>query len=300
MDKTKIAPSEFKGTIRRLSKATYRTGYVPKKVTDAIRESGASQYNYRSASKKQFMRAIGGLQTAGVLTAKKKIFAPKRIYSDLMDEREESVNTGSDVPLASDKIPGKLLARKFVDYYGQATGKPGDIKAALREVGLPTGGESARPGAEEYLTKRQMLLVLNKVREAGKLTHRSIGKDIAQSYRRSQIYVQEGISDEEDERMRRYVASAHEDLPEGVMRAVGRPAEGSALRSVGGWQRVSSVGRAAQESTRDEGEEQHATTASALARQAKPNEPKSSSRRMQKNTEHGKAPDLPDLSFDLE
>jgi len=300
MDKTKVTPSEFKGTVRRLSKATYRTGYIPKKVTDAIRKSGASQYNWRSASKKQFMRTIGGLQTAGVLTAKKKIFAPKRIYGDLMEERDESTDTGSDVPMASDKIPGKLTARKFIEYYGHATGKPGDIKAALREVGLPTGAENARPGTEEYLTKRQMLLVLNKVREAGKLTHHNIGKDIAQSFRRSQVFVQEGISSEEDDRLRRYVSSAHEDLPEGVARSIGRPAAGSALRSVGGFQRVSSVGRAAQESTQDDGEEQHATTASALARRSKPNEPKSSAQRMSKTPGHGKAPDLPDLSFDLE
>lgn len=300
MDKARITPAEFQGTIKRLSKATYRTPYVPGKLKRALRESGAGQFAWRSASQRQFLKTVRDLQAEGLVKTKKEL-TPKRLYRNILEERTASEDVPSDVPLGAGKLPGRLAARKFIEYYGQATGKSGDLKTALQSLGLPTGALNPRTGAEPHLVKRQMLLALEKLREAGKLTRPNIGAAIAHAHRRTQVFVQEGISQElaEQER-RRYVAAAHEELPEGIRRAIGRPAADSALRTGSPQERSSSVGRASRQGEAGAAAEGHATTASALARRPKPYDPKTSAARKGKSPSPGAAPELADLPFDLE
>lgn len=294
MDKTRISPSEFTGAIKRLSKATYKTGYVPQKVKRALRTSGASRFQWQSATKRQFMKTIGGLQAEGALKAG-KLFTPKRIYEDAIEEREADDAGGSSLPLATGKLPGRLTARNFIEFYGRATGRPGDAKAALQALHLPTGGQNPRTGGEPELIKRQMLLVLEKLRAEGKLVHPNIGKDIARSHRQMDIFIQEGRDPDA-----RYQAKAHEDLPEGIQRSIGRPPAGSALRSATGQERSTSVGRAAQQQQDSDELETNATTASKLSRQPTPNDPKTSISRRGRSRQREQPSPVKDLPFDID
>lgn len=294
MDRAKISPSEFTGAIKRLSKSTYKTSYVPEKVKRALRETGASKFSFRSATKRQFQNAVGELQAEGVIKTG-KLFAPKRVYEDVITERDANADAGSDVPLATGKLPGSLPTRKFIEYYGRATGRPGDAKAALQALHLPTGAANPRTGAEPELIKRQMLLVLEKLRATGKLIHPNIGKDIMRSHRQTEVLIKEGRDPEV-----RYQAQAHEDLPEGIQRSIGRPPAGSALRSATGQERSTSVGRAAQPPEESAGLETNTTTASKLSRQTTPNDPKTSISRRGSLRRPNDRPELNDLPFDLE
>lgn len=299
MDRTKISPSEFTGAIKRLSKATYKTSFVPEKVKRALRETGASKFSFRSATKRQFLKAVGDLQAEGVVKTG-KLLAPKRVYEDAVTERDDTAQIASHVPIAIGKLPGRLAARKFIEYYGKTTGKPGDVKAVLRTMGLPTGGPNPRTGAEPHLVKRQMVVALQKLREAGKLVHPNIGADIARAHRRTEVFVQEGISQElTEQEQKRYVAAAHEDLPEGIQRSIGRPPAGSALHAEA-QTRSSSANRASREEPAQGDSEDHATSASAIARRPKPYDPKTSISRRGNARGSGDRPELNDLPFDLE
>ncbi|MDO8560014.1 MAG: hypothetical protein Q7S23_03175 [bacterium] len=293
----RISPSEFKQTIKRLSKETYKTSYVPKKVNDALKQGGMGRFSWQAATKREFQRSINQLKEKDILKSKR---TTKQLYEDMISDRETSENAGSDVPLGITKLPDTLAARKFVEYYGKATGHPEHVRSALRELGMPFGSATARQGAEPNLNRRQMGIVLNKLREAGKLTHANVGEDIMQSHKRTQVYVQEGISQElSEQEQKRYNAAAREDLPEGIRRSIGRPVTESALRAGHPQERSSSVGRAGREQGVEE-LETHSTTASALARRATPNDPKTSITRKGHHPSPDTKPDLPDLSFDLE
>lgn len=295
----RISPQEFQGAIKRLTKATYRTSYVPKKVDDAVKQAGAGRFRWQSATRRQVERTVGSLQAQKVFKASKQL-TPKRIFQDILEERATAETENTDVPMAATKLPGRLSARQFVEYYGKATGHPEHVKATLIALGLPTGAKQAEHGAEAHLNQRQMTLVLNQLRETGKLTHRNIGAAIARSHRRTQVLVQAGIAGELSEQaQRRYNAAAREDLPEGSRRSIGRPAAESALRSATDQQRSSSVSRAGRAQPSDE-TAAHATTASALARRAAPDAPKTSITRKSRGNRPAAQPDLPDLSFDLE
>ncbi|TSC76587.1 MAG: hypothetical protein G01um101431_720 [Parcubacteria group bacterium Gr01-1014_31] len=293
----RISPSEFKSTIKRLSKETYKTSYVPKKVSDALKQGGMGRFSWQTATKRQFQRSIDQLKEENIIKSKR---TTKQLYEKVMSDREVSENVGSDVPLSITKLPGTLSARKFVEYYGKATGHPEHVRSALRELGMPFGSATARPGAEPNLNRRQMGLVLTKLREAGKLTHAHVGEDIMQSHKRTQVYVQEGIAQElSDQEQKRYNAAAREDLPEGIRRSIGRPVSESALRTGHTQERSSSIGRADREQGVEE-LETHPTTASTLARRETPNDPKTSIARKGHHPSPETKPDLPDLSFDLE
>lgn len=299
MDRTKISPSEFTGAMKRLSKSTYRTAFVPEKVKRALRETGASRFSFRSATKRQFLKAVGDLQAEGAVKTG-KLFTPKRIYEDTVEERGAGDEVGSHVPLAVGKLPGRISARKFIEYYGKTTGKPGDVKAVLQAMGMATGGPNPRTGAEPHLVKRQMVVALQKLRQAGKLVHPNIGADIARAHRRTEIFVKEGISQELSEQdQKRYVAAAHEDLPEGIQRSIGRPPAGSALHAEA-QTRSTGVDRANREPPADEASPDHATSASAIARRPTPNDPKTSISRRGSARRFNDRPELNDLPFDLD
>ena len=271
MDRSRITPKEFKGALKRVVK----TPYLPQKVKDALKESGANQLSWRTATKREFLRTMEDLRDQRLIRTKR---TPKQLYEDVLDDRLAAVEGDGGVPLASHKLPPVMKARLFVQFYGRLTGKPGDAKSILQKLNLPFGSDSPPPGAmEPNLTKRQMLLVLNRLRQEGKLTKPNIGEHIGHSYRRLGVYIKEGIEHElSEQELKRYIASAHEDLPEGVQRSIGRPAAGSAL-TVKGATRTSSAARAGREkNATDATEDTHGTTASELARHAKPYDPKTS------------------------
>ncbi len=283
----RVSPREFKNLVKRLGGKPY----LPKKITDELRQSKASQFFWRSATKRQTERTVQRLRG-------KKLVAPKFLQARFTPKRlvRETMQTSAAPPpnrqlLGTGRLPGKIRTEKFLEYYGQLTGRGQDAKTALRELNLV---------GQEFLSKRQQVTILSRLRDQGQLTRENIGADIQRAERRREAFVKEGISAEQTDQGGRYVAAA-ENLPEGIVRSIGRPAAGTAQRAVAGTpERASSVSRLAAIRGDAADLEEHATTASALARGKSPREPKTSAARGGKTQGPAAAPELMDLPLDDE
>ncbi|MDD5110021.1 MAG: hypothetical protein PHI63_02280 [Patescibacteria group bacterium] len=302
-DKYRVTPKEFKGTIERLSKRTFRTPFVPKRaekeVKTTIRKIGIGSAYTQSTPKIKFLRAIGDLQARGVFKQAKDL-APKRIYEDIQEERATAANAGSNVSLGLNRLPAEgLTTREFVDYCRRSGV---DVTGIMGKLSLTPGPKAPRPGAEPHITKTQMSEILRIARREGKIAHGNIGKSIAQMKEQQHRYMIEGLDDEQRQMLHRYLAAvasgemSREDLPPGIERTAGRYTQGGALHAANQKPPTTSTRRAGQQE--DLELKTHATTASALGRRPTPKGPKSSSQRYGKSVSH--RPELANLSFDID
>lgn len=282
----RLPPSAFKNLIKRVGGKPY----LPKKITDALRRSKASKFFWSSATKRQTQRALEGLRSERLMAPKflNPRHTPKRLTAEAFAGPPGAATGGRPLPLGSGRLPGKIRTEKFFAYYRQLTHQPETAHTLVRQFKLI---------GQEFLSKRQQVMILSQLRELGKLTRPNIGADIQRAERRRQAFVKEGISAEQEELTKRYVA--HEDLPAGVLRSIGRPPADRAATTVHGRpERAVSISRleAVKRLAADTPEE-HATTGSEFARQAGPRGAKTSAARTSKIAARPDRP-VPDLPVD--
>lgn len=208
---SKITPKGFKKFVTRAGGKSW----IPDTTKKYLRGTGESRYFSYSATKRQAISALRGLQSSGLAKPRLK---PELFYRDMT--KGEGTGTG----LAISKLPANLPKEKFLSYLEQAT-NPG---VASRAKSLMEQWAMSGRGDDQRLSQQQMGSLLRHL----DIHTPSIGEAILKQERLREANVRGFIEEEVGEEERRLGLDPRTDrLPEGVVRSAGRPAAASALRS---------------------------------------------------------------------
>lgn len=287
---------------------------LKKVLWDELGAKSTLEYG-KTMTKPQFLRLAQGLKEKQkamprLLRKPSPYFTPKKAHTDILEEREAEANTGSDVPLALEKLPKTLPTREFVNYFRKATGK--SVESVMQKMGIAPGPKAPRKGAEPHITDTKMGRILARAREKGILTSPNIGAKIAWQEQLTERDRAANFGSEDRDVFRKYLAAveagqiAREDLPPGIERTVGRITQGGALHHAG--QQPPATSAFAKKGELDD-LKTHATTGSDLTRRTPG--PMSSSQRYGRpgknrpdpSGKRGSRPQLaesPNLSFDID
>ncbi|PIT89068.1 MAG: hypothetical protein COU27_02270 [Candidatus Levybacteria bacterium CG10_big_fil_rev_8_21_14_0_10_36_7] len=251
-----ITPNDLRGMAQSLGKKNY----IPEDMENALHKTGFGKNSYRSATKRQALRAFDKLQEEGHIPKER---TPKQLYEDLVAFKE-SKNSVVERPLSYSKLPKKLEGRNFEKYIEKADPRAGmRVKTILRQWGW-TG--------QKELSKKEMKRALEKLNREGSINVDNIGERINIQERRRKANILGAVQSEIEEEERA--------LPKDVQRNAIKEAPSSIFRTEGikegnPEQRTTSVlhGRP-EDKRRAEDEESPQSSGSYFKRQGK-KEPKS-------------------------
>lgn len=207
----KISPKGFKTFVTKAG----RKSWIPDATKKYLRGTGESRYFSYSATKGQAIKALRGMQSAGLAKPRLK---PVLFYRDV------SRGMGGGAGLDVSKLPASLPKEKFLGYLARAAG---DAIAARARSLMGQWAMSGR-GEDARLNQNQMGTVLRHL----DLHTPHVGREIVKLERRRQANVRGVIGEEVAEEERKLGVDPNADrLPQGVLRSAGRTAASSALRS---------------------------------------------------------------------